>query len=158
MLRDVSRTGNNGGCGSPVVRVSDYGRYVMSSSSVPLKTHRVGQRCTLNLSRAETSSRWCGGHHLQSSSLQHSHTSTFGAAIADNSPGSKFSEVPFGDFLFLPEPLPLRPRTAVPNSVYVTLRPEVHEQMYRSDGRSDGKPQCQVPKRAWYSFIDPMKG
>ncbi|GFX66061.1 uncharacterized protein TNCV_4102011 [Trichonephila clavipes] len=33
---------------------------VTSSSSVPLKTHRVGQRCTLNLSRAETSSRWCG--------------------------------------------------------------------------------------------------
>ncbi|GFV78187.1 uncharacterized protein TNCV_1036551 [Trichonephila clavipes] len=32
----------------------------MSSSPVPLKTHRVGQRCTLNLSRAETSSRWCG--------------------------------------------------------------------------------------------------
>ncbi|GFV43150.1 uncharacterized protein TNCV_1573961 [Trichonephila clavipes] len=31
-----------------------------SSSPVPLKTHRVGQRCTLNLSRAETSSRWCG--------------------------------------------------------------------------------------------------
>ncbi|GFV20362.1 hypothetical protein TNCV_4141231 [Trichonephila clavipes] len=26
----------------------------------PLKTRRVGQRCTLNLSRAETSSRWCG--------------------------------------------------------------------------------------------------
>ncbi|GFW52872.1 uncharacterized protein TNCV_2394511 [Trichonephila clavipes] len=33
---------------------------VMSSSPVPLKTRRVGQRCTLNLSRAETSSRWCG--------------------------------------------------------------------------------------------------
>ncbi|GFW57264.1 uncharacterized protein TNCV_541781 [Trichonephila clavipes] len=32
----------------------------MSSSLVPLKTHRVGQRCTLNLSRAETSSHWCG--------------------------------------------------------------------------------------------------
>ncbi|GFT68600.1 uncharacterized protein TNCV_1841901 [Trichonephila clavipes] len=48
------------GCGSPVVRVSDHGRYVMSSSPVPLKTRRVGQRCTLNLSRAETSSRWCG--------------------------------------------------------------------------------------------------
>ncbi|GFS63706.1 uncharacterized protein TNCV_1127591 [Trichonephila clavipes] len=30
---------------------------VRSSSPVPLKTHRVGQRCTLNLSRAETSSR-----------------------------------------------------------------------------------------------------
>ncbi|PRD31152.1 UNVERIFIED_CONTAM: hypothetical protein NCL1_24212 [Trichonephila clavipes] len=33
---------------------------VMSSSPKPLKTHRVGQRCTINLSRAETSSRWCG--------------------------------------------------------------------------------------------------
>ncbi|GFX61266.1 uncharacterized protein TNCV_3407401 [Trichonephila clavipes] len=32
----------------------------LSSSPVPLKFHRVGQRCTLNLSRAETSSRWCG--------------------------------------------------------------------------------------------------
>ncbi|GFT36521.1 uncharacterized protein TNCV_1344801 [Trichonephila clavipes] len=48
------------GCGSPVVKVSDHGRYVMSLSTVPLKTHRVGQRCTLNLSRAETTSRWCG--------------------------------------------------------------------------------------------------
>ncbi|GFS51984.1 uncharacterized protein TNCV_1104271 [Trichonephila clavipes] len=47
-------------CGSPVVKVSDQVRHVMSSSSVPLKTHRVGQRCTLNLSRAETFSRWCG--------------------------------------------------------------------------------------------------
>ncbi|GFU83652.1 uncharacterized protein TNCV_1411901 [Trichonephila clavipes] len=33
---------------------------VTSSSPVPLKTRRVGQRCTLNLLRAETSSRWCG--------------------------------------------------------------------------------------------------
>ncbi|GFU26156.1 uncharacterized protein TNCV_5105991 [Trichonephila clavipes] len=33
---------------------------VTSSSPVPLKTCRVEQRCTLNLSRAETSSRWCG--------------------------------------------------------------------------------------------------
>ncbi|GFX21409.1 hypothetical protein TNCV_2821171 [Trichonephila clavipes] len=33
--------------------------FVTSSSPVPLKTRRVGQRCTLNLSRAETSSRWC---------------------------------------------------------------------------------------------------
>ncbi|GFU68129.1 uncharacterized protein TNCV_247931 [Trichonephila clavipes] len=32
----------------------------MSSSPVPLKTRRIGQRCTLNLSRAQTSSRWCG--------------------------------------------------------------------------------------------------
>ncbi|GFT51020.1 uncharacterized protein TNCV_3512421 [Trichonephila clavipes] len=48
------------GCGSPVVKVSNHGRHVMSSVPVPLKTRRVGQRCTLNLSRAETSSRWCG--------------------------------------------------------------------------------------------------
>ncbi|GFT99703.1 uncharacterized protein TNCV_1140901 [Trichonephila clavipes] len=34
--------------------------FVPSSSPVPLKTRRVGQRCTLNLSRAEMSSRWCG--------------------------------------------------------------------------------------------------
>ncbi|GFX17098.1 hypothetical protein TNCV_4266241 [Trichonephila clavipes] len=47
------------GCGSLVVKVSDHGRHVMSSSPVPLKTHRVGQRCTLNLSRAETSSNRC---------------------------------------------------------------------------------------------------
>ncbi|GFW85681.1 hypothetical protein TNCV_853311 [Trichonephila clavipes] len=32
----------------------------MSSSPVPLKSCRVGQQCTLNLSRAETSSRSCG--------------------------------------------------------------------------------------------------
>ncbi|GFW82220.1 uncharacterized protein TNCV_5056951 [Trichonephila clavipes] len=32
----------------------------MSSNPVPLKTRRVGQRCTLNLSRAERSSRGCG--------------------------------------------------------------------------------------------------
>ncbi|GFW54536.1 uncharacterized protein TNCV_2232101 [Trichonephila clavipes] len=49
-----------GGCGSLVVKVSNHGRHVMSSIPVPLKTRRVGQRCTLNLSRAETSSRWCG--------------------------------------------------------------------------------------------------
>ncbi|GFW80812.1 hypothetical protein TNCV_3778921 [Trichonephila clavipes] len=46
-------------CGSPVLKVSDHGRHVMSSSPVPLKTRRVGQRCTFNLSRAETSSRCC---------------------------------------------------------------------------------------------------
>ncbi|GFT36802.1 uncharacterized protein TNCV_2755921 [Trichonephila clavipes] len=34
--------------------------FVTGSSPVPLKTRRVGQGCTLNLSRAETSSRWCG--------------------------------------------------------------------------------------------------
>ncbi|GFX90136.1 uncharacterized protein TNCV_2712571 [Trichonephila clavipes] len=49
-----------------VAAVAEWYRYrivaclVMSSIPVPLKTRRVGQRCTLNLSRAETSSRWCG--------------------------------------------------------------------------------------------------
>ncbi|GFW68036.1 uncharacterized protein TNCV_1617971 [Trichonephila clavipes] len=47
-------------CGSPMVKVSDHGRYVMNLSPVSLKIRRVGQRCTLNLSRAETSSRWGG--------------------------------------------------------------------------------------------------
>ncbi|GFU18784.1 uncharacterized protein TNCV_1085301 [Trichonephila clavipes] len=32
----------------------------MSSRPVPLKTCRVGQRCTLILSRGEASSCWCG--------------------------------------------------------------------------------------------------
>ncbi|GFW07613.1 uncharacterized protein TNCV_3917461 [Trichonephila clavipes] len=48
------------GRGSLVVKVSDHGWRVMSSSPVPLKTRRVGERCTLNLSRAQTSSRWYG--------------------------------------------------------------------------------------------------
>ncbi|GFX74592.1 uncharacterized protein TNCV_1158091 [Trichonephila clavipes] len=51
---------------SDVAAVAEWYRYrtvacfVTGSSPVPLKTRRVGQRCTLNLSRAETSSRWCG--------------------------------------------------------------------------------------------------
>ncbi|GFU42852.1 uncharacterized protein TNCV_3140271 [Trichonephila clavipes] len=49
-----------------VAAVAEWYRYrivacfVESSSPVPLKTRRVGQRCMLNLSRAETSSRCCG--------------------------------------------------------------------------------------------------
>ncbi|GFW22592.1 uncharacterized protein TNCV_1478891 [Trichonephila clavipes] len=48
--------------------------FVTSSIPVPLKTRRVGQRCTLNLSRAETSSRWCGvavKRGVSSTSLDH---------------------------------------------------------------------------------------
>ncbi|GFT11955.1 uncharacterized protein TNCV_725631 [Trichonephila clavipes] len=55
-LRIIPRATCCRGCGSPVVKVSNHGRHVMSSIPVPLKTRRVGQRCTLNLSRAETSS------------------------------------------------------------------------------------------------------
>ncbi|GFW39704.1 hypothetical protein TNCV_3188751 [Trichonephila clavipes] len=40
-------------------RVSDHGRHIMSSSPVTLNTHHVGEQCTLNLSRAQTSSHWC---------------------------------------------------------------------------------------------------
>ncbi|GFX67040.1 uncharacterized protein TNCV_589561 [Trichonephila clavipes] len=49
-----------------VTVVAEWYRYrivaylVTSSSPVPLKSRRVGQRSTLHLSRAETSSRWCG--------------------------------------------------------------------------------------------------
>ncbi|GFW17393.1 hypothetical protein TNCV_3906021 [Trichonephila clavipes] len=49
-------------CRSGVAAVAEWYRYrivaclVRSSSPVPLKTRRIGQRCTLNLSRAETSS------------------------------------------------------------------------------------------------------
>ncbi|GFX01091.1 uncharacterized protein TNCV_4580571 [Trichonephila clavipes] len=49
-----------------VAAVAEWYRYrivachVTSSSPAHLKTRRVGQRYTLNLSRAETSSRWCG--------------------------------------------------------------------------------------------------
>ncbi|GFV23458.1 uncharacterized protein TNCV_4781701 [Trichonephila clavipes] len=46
--------------------VAEWSRYrtvaglVTSLSPVPLKTHHLGERCTLNLSRAQMSSRWFG--------------------------------------------------------------------------------------------------
>ncbi|GFX13496.1 hypothetical protein TNCV_2192501 [Trichonephila clavipes] len=43
-----------------MVKVSDHSWHVTSSSPVPLKTRRVGKQWTLNLSRAQPSSRWCG--------------------------------------------------------------------------------------------------
>ncbi|GFX83667.1 uncharacterized protein TNCV_326161 [Trichonephila clavipes] len=49
-----------------VAAVAEWSRYwivaalVTSFTPVPLKTCRVGQRCTLNLSRTQTPSRWCG--------------------------------------------------------------------------------------------------
>ncbi|GFX08584.1 uncharacterized protein TNCV_4170831 [Trichonephila clavipes] len=46
--------------GSLVVKVSYRGRLVTSSSPDPLKTRHVGKLCTINLSRAQTSSRWYG--------------------------------------------------------------------------------------------------
>ncbi|GFT75848.1 hypothetical protein TNCV_851491 [Trichonephila clavipes] len=45
------------GRGSQVVKVSDHGWRIMSSSPVPLKTRRVWERCTSNLSRTQTPSR-----------------------------------------------------------------------------------------------------
>ncbi|GFU32581.1 uncharacterized protein TNCV_3044691 [Trichonephila clavipes] len=58
--------GPNSTTTSDEAAVAEWYRYrivaclVTSSIPVLLKTRRVGQRCTLNLSRAETSSRWCG--------------------------------------------------------------------------------------------------
>ncbi|GFX33152.1 uncharacterized protein TNCV_5043191 [Trichonephila clavipes] len=46
-----------GGCGSLVVKISDCHEFEPSTTKDP----RVGKRCTFNLSRAQTSSRWCGG-------------------------------------------------------------------------------------------------
>ncbi|GFU81390.1 uncharacterized protein TNCV_1380581 [Trichonephila clavipes] len=45
---------------SLVVKVLDCGNHVRSSSPIPLKIRCLGERCMLNLSRAQTSSRWCG--------------------------------------------------------------------------------------------------
>ncbi|GFX49780.1 uncharacterized protein TNCV_3073331 [Trichonephila clavipes] len=67
------------GHGSLVAKVSDRRWRVMSSSRVPLKTHRVGEQCTLNLLRAQTFFRfvvWYLGENgvpaqVMSSSLDH---------------------------------------------------------------------------------------
>ncbi|GFT56477.1 uncharacterized protein TNCV_2334381 [Trichonephila clavipes] len=64
------------GFGRPVVKVLDHGWHVMSSSLVPLKTRHVGERCTVNMSRAQISSYWCGvvvrrGAEVSSTSLDH---------------------------------------------------------------------------------------
>ncbi|GFS61890.1 uncharacterized protein TNCV_2592081 [Trichonephila clavipes] len=76
-LSSLGTTGDPGR-GSLVVKVSDRGWHVTSSSPVPLKTHRVEERCTLNLSRAQTSSGLCGvvvkigvPAQVSSSSLDH---------------------------------------------------------------------------------------
>ncbi|GFV38405.1 transposable element Tcb2 transposase [Trichonephila clavipes] len=88
------------GCGSPVVKVSDHGSHVMSSSSVPLKTRRVGQRCVTadgnNASSAQTlpngkkeqyrelvpreekkDGNWCAKHPLMT--CAHSQQETMGS-------------------------------------------------------------------------------
>ncbi|GFT41425.1 hypothetical protein TNCV_3890411 [Trichonephila clavipes] len=49
------------GHGSLVDKVSDRGWRAMSSSRVPFKTHRVGERCTLNLLRAHKRPRFVVG-------------------------------------------------------------------------------------------------
>ncbi|GFY25439.1 hypothetical protein TNCV_2485591 [Trichonephila clavipes] len=59
-LRKPMVAGSTPGRGSLVVKVSDRGWLVTSSSPVPLKTRFVGERWTLNLSKAQTFARWCG--------------------------------------------------------------------------------------------------
>ncbi|GFW31242.1 uncharacterized protein TNCV_2578231 [Trichonephila clavipes] len=48
------------GRGTLGVKISDRSWHVVNSSPIPLKTRRVGERCTLNLPGAQTSSHWCG--------------------------------------------------------------------------------------------------
>ncbi|GFX54473.1 uncharacterized protein TNCV_1586581 [Trichonephila clavipes] len=64
-LKDVPNTNNSLSVSKDTAAVPEWYRHPdrgwlcrTSSSPVPLKTRRVGQRCTLNLS-SETSSLWC---------------------------------------------------------------------------------------------------
>ncbi|GFT37785.1 uncharacterized protein TNCV_4128621 [Trichonephila clavipes] len=65
-LNDIVFTDESRFCLWHEATVAEWYRYrivaclVTSLSPAPLKTRRVGKRCTLNLSRAETPSRWCG--------------------------------------------------------------------------------------------------
>ncbi|GFV06629.1 hypothetical protein TNCV_2949511 [Trichonephila clavipes] len=68
----------NGGPGNRVVKVLDRGWSCHEFKHSTIKDPHVGQRCTLNLSRAQTSSRWCGGvvrrgvpSQVSSTSLDH---------------------------------------------------------------------------------------
>ncbi|GFX59132.1 putative RNA-directed DNA polymerase from transposon BS [Trichonephila clavipes] len=75
----------------PVAAVAEWYRYrivaclVTSSIPVPLKTRRVGQRCTLNLSRAETSSRWCEARKLIVPQLVQTYAKAAKPSIVNNS-------------------------------------------------------------------------
>ncbi|GFV38911.1 uncharacterized protein TNCV_192791 [Trichonephila clavipes] len=72
---------------SHVVKVSDHGRHAMSSSPVPLKTHREGKLCTLNLSRDQTSSHWCAAVVRREGPAQmSSSTLDYGSKLRDPSP------------------------------------------------------------------------
>ncbi|GFV84712.1 hypothetical protein TNCV_4296941 [Trichonephila clavipes] len=47
----------------------------------------------------------------------------------------------------------------MPNSVYVTLGPEMHEQMFPSGGQSDSKtPSVKFPSKLDTHFVDTLKG
>ncbi|GFS84783.1 hypothetical protein TNCV_2956801 [Trichonephila clavipes] len=98
------------GRGNLVIKVSDRSWHTTSSNSVPLKTRRVGERCTLNLSRAQTSSRWCGvigeGVPAQVSSLLFAHDSKLRGKSKDDTDSIKItgfrifmdSEIPSNKF------------------------------------------------------------
>ncbi|GFX00192.1 hypothetical protein TNCV_296811 [Trichonephila clavipes] len=59
---------------------------VTSSSPAPLKTCRVGQRCMLNLSRGETSSRWCGSKERWVPAQMSSTSLDYGSKLRGPSP------------------------------------------------------------------------
>ncbi|GFU19726.1 hypothetical protein TNCV_3960751 [Trichonephila clavipes] len=56
-ITSITITLSFGGSSSQVLRYRTHGWRVMSSSPVPLRTRGRGRRCSLNLSRAQTSSR-----------------------------------------------------------------------------------------------------
>ncbi|GFY16150.1 hypothetical protein TNCV_2347951 [Trichonephila clavipes] len=58
-LLNYLRAFGDGPVDPQVVKVSNHGWHASNSSPVPQKTRRVEQGCTLNLSKAEMSSRWC---------------------------------------------------------------------------------------------------
>ncbi|GFX90003.1 hypothetical protein TNCV_887011 [Trichonephila clavipes] len=112
----------------------------MSSSTVPLKTHRVGYGCMLNLSRTETSSRWCG--------------------VVVRRGGSSSGVVHVLTMVQNDEWLnsPLGSRPTVPNSVYATMGSEVHEQMFRSGGQCDAKPPVLSLQKSLVLIYRPPEG
>ncbi|GFU47424.1 uncharacterized protein TNCV_3109091 [Trichonephila clavipes] len=77
-------------------------RYMCAEWDVPLCIATCFSR--LFIWQIETSMTEC---HLQNTSLEHSHISEFGAATVGNSSRTRFLEVSFGGFPFLPEPLQL---------------------------------------------------
>ncbi|GFV41900.1 uncharacterized protein TNCV_4140071 [Trichonephila clavipes] len=102
----------------------------MSSSPVPLKTGRVGQLCTLNLSKAETSSRCCQVIYSQ-----------FGLAIHQNDHQARrrFVEWAQNEIAIVPD---FKKRILFSDEAHFWLNGYVNKQNYRI--WSEANPQVYV--------------